>query len=205
MVPLNGPLAPRCGVGVDPLVIARGVGEQIHLLLRDLHPVGGSDLLADKIDQVRRCLQDTVVMIWPSRDASSLFEHVAARRGLDRRHAGPAEATSGASFCSPAALGEPRDEVRPPGIPVLLSRFRPGGRIRLIDGSDQVGRLGISGRVNECGDVAARRRGRIGDPCCPAAGHCGSRPATAKCGRRSRDHIRVDGQLAAGPRACRAC
>ena len=34
------------GVNVDPLVIARGIGEQIDLLLGDGGPVGDGDLLA---------------------------------------------------------------------------------------------------------------------------------------------------------------
>ncbi len=32
-------------VDVDPLVVASGFGEQVHLLLRDLHPVADGDLL----------------------------------------------------------------------------------------------------------------------------------------------------------------
>jgi len=50
MVPLKGLLAARWGVGVDPLVIVGGVGQQVHLLLRDVHPVGCPHPLADQIE-----------------------------------------------------------------------------------------------------------------------------------------------------------
>ena len=34
---------------MDPLVIAGGVGEQVHLLLRDLVPIAVTDVLADEL------------------------------------------------------------------------------------------------------------------------------------------------------------
>jgi hypothetical protein len=55
MVALKGPLAARA-VGVDPPMIAGGVGEQVHLLLGDLHPVGGAQTLAHPFQQIRRCV-----------------------------------------------------------------------------------------------------------------------------------------------------
>ena len=34
-------------VDVNPLVVARGIGEEVHALLGDLHPVGVAEVLAD--------------------------------------------------------------------------------------------------------------------------------------------------------------
>src|ERR1700739_685867 len=42
------------GVGVDPLMIPCGIGEQVHLLLRNLHPVGSAQGPPDETQQIGR-------------------------------------------------------------------------------------------------------------------------------------------------------
>jgi hypothetical protein len=56
MVPLNGLVAARGSVWIH-LVIAGRVGEQVHLLLGDRHPVGGAQWLSHKVKQIRWVFQ----------------------------------------------------------------------------------------------------------------------------------------------------
>jgi hypothetical protein len=45
----EGALLPRAlGIDVDPLVVTRRLGEPVHLLLGDLHPVAVAEVLADQ-------------------------------------------------------------------------------------------------------------------------------------------------------------
>jgi hypothetical protein len=54
----EGALLGALGIDVDPLMIARRVGELVDALLRDLEPVAVAEMLADRGFELCRTLED---------------------------------------------------------------------------------------------------------------------------------------------------
>src|SRR5271156_5735095 len=84
----------------------------------------------------------------------SLFHHVTARSGTQRRKLLPTKRFRSVNLRA-AALSEPADVVRPPGVSELLRRVQPLFGILGVDRTCSERRLRVAGRVDQRRDVTA--------------------------------------------------
>ena len=150
----KGPVAARSGIDVDPLVVARRVGERVDALLVDLHPLRGAQ---DVALGPRELFEPVIDLHWSTPSRFLIQNRLRSRacrsqcpggthvRGLHRRsgpHArraaqrrarrGPPRRPRGAhadsELVEPRRRRRRRDRRRDPGLP--RQHRRAGGRHR---------------------------------------------------------------------------